>query len=144
MNRAFQCLNCSIHYSNTWFYLIVTIFAPNPYSWNEASWWRQSGYLRFSSSSKALRSTPSPLPWIRRCVVRVFSCIVPSLHETYPAGNSIFRCCSYRRCHPATRRYAGQSRQSHSCRHAWEPSSVWTEYLPFFSVLKPPSVPRCV
>ena len=43
----------------------------------------------------------------------------PHLHfELRIGGNSIFRCCSCRRCHPATRQYAGQFRQSHSCHHA--------------------------
>lgn len=85
MNRAFQCLNCPIHYSNTWFYLIVTIVAPNPYSWNEASWWRQSGYLRFSSRPARLYAALISLPWIKtmRCSRFFLYSIVPSLHETY-------------------------------------------------------------
>ena len=44
--------------------LMVTCVAPKPYSWNEASCTAQRGHLRFSSSSNALRNTPSPLPWI--------------------------------------------------------------------------------
>ena len=44
------------------FYFIMTMVAPKPYFWNEASCDRHLGYLRLNSCIMALRNTPSPLP----------------------------------------------------------------------------------